>query len=340
MFDRFFAPMESSVQARSLRALCATASDRETHCDFAQAGLGRGYALSQADGPMMTTLVDARLERSLRTQAETRADLLIVRAALSTDCDYALPGSEPWSYRRPGITVTAVPKDMAVDIRIHTSAAQRAVTVVLEPSTLLRQHGIAAGDLPAPLREVVDGRLDRPKTLLSMPVQADISSLVHDLVHSRLTGALRRMQIQARAGELLALVTAAWIERANTEHWPGARGRDGELVAAARRILSEHFADPPTLHELSSRLGTNKNKLNQLFQRHLGMTPQGYCLQRRIERAQALLAEGRLNVGQVADAVGYQHQSSFTVAFRDVVGESPRDYVRRHQPEREPAPMH
>jgi AraC-like DNA-binding protein len=86
------------------------------------------------------------------------------------------------------------------------------------------------------------------------------------------------------------------------------------------------MADPPTLQALAQELGTNRNKLNQIFQRSMGVTLKAFCVQRRIERAQALLHEGRLNVAQIAETVGYQHQSSFAAAFRDVVGMCPRDY--------------
>jgi AraC-like DNA-binding protein len=85
--------------------------------------------------------------------------------------------------------------------------------------------------------------------------------------------------------------------------------------------------DPPTLEALAQELGTNRTKLNQLFRRGLGVTPKAFCLQNRIERAQMLLREGRLSVAQIAETVGYQHQSSFAAAFKDAVGMCPRDWV-------------
>ena len=47
--------------------------------------------------------------------------------------------------------------------------------------------------------------------------------------------------------------------------------------------------------------------------------------------ARALLQEGRLNIAQISETVGYQHQSSFTAAFRDIVGMCPRDYGNTRQ---------
>ena len=312
---------------------------QDLHYDFAKGGVGSGSMRCHVSADCMITAVDGRFDRSVLHQCVVGSDLLLVRAAVSSDCGYAPNDAVPWQFRRPAITVSTLPKGTRLDIRIDTGAPQRTITVLMRPSMLLRHHGIESNLLPEPLRAVLESTMTAPTLLAALPLDSDVATLVNDVVHSRLTGALKRMQVQARALELLALMAASWNERLSQEHCPGARGRDGALVASARRILSERFADPPTLQALATQLGTNKNKLNQLFQRHLGVTPQAFCLQRRIERAQALIAEGRLNVGQIADEVGYQHQSSFAVAFREAVGLSPREFARLHRaPDRRVAP--
>ena len=60
------------------------------------------------------------------------------------------------------------------------------------------------------------------------------------------------------------------------------------------------------------------------------MTMADYCLECRMRRAQQLLLEARLTIAQVAESVGYEHQSSFTAAFRSHVGMLPREY-RKHR---------
>jgi AraC-like DNA-binding protein len=42
--------------------------------------------------------------------------------------------------------------------------------------------------------------------------------------------------------------------------------------------------------------------------------------------------EATLTIAQVAERVGYEHQSSFTAAFRSQVGMSPREYRRHRAP--------
>ena len=57
-----------------------------------------------------------------------------------------------------------------------------------------------------------------------------------------------------------------------------------------------------------------------------------YCLDRRVREAQQLLMEAKLTIAQVAERVGYEHQSSFAAAFRGHVGMSPREYRQHRAP--------
>lgn len=332
MVDRLFRTLKLDARfgAWVLRERARLGDAASVTTDLRRVGLGEGAMHSHFAAGALVTLIDGRFERNEQWLLETKSDLLLIRATLDSDCAYVPLGGPAWHFHQPALTVSVVPEGTRMDIAIAGGSAQRTVTLVLEPRFLLQRHGVDPAELPAPLRRLMEGRLEVPQTVVSMPLDADIAGLVLDLTRSRLTGSLRRMQVEARSAELLALVAAAWNDHLAAQHCPGGRTRDAEIVRLAERMLAEHFAHPPTLQALARRLGTNKNKLTQLFQRSHGTTPQMYCLRRRIERAQALIAEGRLSLGQVAEAVGYQHQSSFTVAFREVVGLAPREYALRH----------
>jgi len=57
-----------------------------------------------------------------------------------------------------------------------------------------------------------------------------------------------------------------------------------------------------------------------------------YCLERRMREAQQLLLAATLTIAQVAERVGYEHQSSFAAAFSGHVGMSPRQYRQHRAP--------
>jgi AraC-like DNA-binding protein len=82
--------------------------------------------------------------------------------------------------------------------------------------------------------------------------------------------------------------------------------------------------------ELAHQLGTNQNKQKAVFKETFRVTMAEYCIDRRIREAQHFLIEASLTISQIAERVGYDHQSSFASAFSSHVGMSPREY-RRHR---------
>ena len=59
------------------------------------------------------------------------------------------------------------------------------------------------------------------------------------------------------------------------------------------------------------------------------MTWQAYVTQSRLQRAAALLAGSDSTVLDVATAVGFEHPSSFTRAFRRWIDQTPSEYQAR-----------
>jgi AraC-like DNA-binding protein len=60
----------------------------------------------------------------------------------------------------------------------------------------------------------------------------------------------------------------------------------------------------------------------------LGVPPPRYHLSRRIEWAITLLAESLFSITDIAYRVGLADANSFSVAFHNLVGRSPREYRR------------
>jgi AraC-like DNA-binding protein len=110
------------------------------------------------------------------------------------------------------------------------------------------------------------------------------------------------------------------------------RQRDVDLAHAALARLERSFRRPPLFAELAREIGTNQNKLKAVFKEAFGVTMADYCLARRMREAQQLLLEATLTIAQVAERVGYEHQSSFAAAFGAHVGMSPREYRQHRAP--------
>ncbi|MBB1243153.1 AraC family transcriptional regulator [Streptomyces durbertensis] len=100
---------------------------------------------------------------------------------------------------------------------------------------------------------------------------------------------------------------------------------------AARRILTERLADPPTLAELAEELGTSPFALSRAFRDRHGQPPHGWLTDARVRRARRLLEAGT-PPAEAATAVGFTDQAHLGRHFRRIVGVPPGAYQRERLP--------
>ena len=92
--------------------------------------------------------------------------------------------------------------------------------------------------------------------------------------------------------------------------------------------LEANLAEDVSLAELAAIARLSAQHFCRAFQRSTGLPPHRYHLQRRIERAKAMLCGGGLRVTDVALAVGFGGSSQFATAFKRATGVPPREYRR------------
>ncbi len=102
-----------------------------------------------------------------------------------------------------------------------------------------------------------------------------------------------------------------------------------ERVERVRRALRDRLENPPSLEELAALCGCNTHYLSRTFTAEAGMTITHYLRKLRIEKAATLLARGSHNASEAALEVGYQSMSHFSVAFKQVQGWTPTQWLRQ-----------
>ncbi|WP_020483861.1 helix-turn-helix transcriptional regulator [Methylomonas sp. MK1] len=106
--------------------------------------------------------------------------------------------------------------------------------------------------------------------------------------------------------------------------------KDKAIAQAARSILLNEYKNPPSVAELSKRVGTNQFKLKQLFHHFFNTTPYGLLLEIRMKTAYQLLESSRCQIDIAAAHVGYNHASNFSSAFSKYFGISPGNIAKNH----------
>ena len=163
-----------------------------------------------------------------------------------------------------------------------------------------------------------------------LPLSPSMREVVTQMILTRYTGNLRRAFIEAKALELIchAFYDACFQEKGSVipfrfdEH-------DQRLVESAREVLDTTLENFITVPQLARRVGLNRNKLSYGFKYLYGMSVFDYHTKVRFDAAWKLLRGSGLSIAEISHRVGYQHQASFTVAFKQRFGVTPKD-VRKN----------
>jgi len=95
-------------------------------------------------------------------------------------------------------------------------------------------------------------------------------------------------------------------------------------VEAALADIEARLVEPLSVAEVARQAGVSHNHLTRLFRAQVGVTVVAYIHQRRMQRAQHLLADSTLPVLSVAAACGIPDLQAFNKACRRAFGMSPR----------------
>lgn len=100
------------------------------------------------------------------------------------------------------------------------------------------------------------------------------------------------------------------------------------IAQKAKECLLGNFISPPKVDNLAHLCSTNKTKLNISFKRVYKMTISNYIKKLRLEKANTLLRETSLTIGEVSKSVGYQHQGNFSKLFFEMYGLYPKELLK------------
>ncbi|MDM9382611.1 AraC family transcriptional regulator [Chlorogloeopsis sp. ULAP01] len=146
-------------------------------------------------------------------------------------------------------------------------------------------------------------------------------------------GMMKRMYLESRVLELLALQLNQFLHQEQAIRAVGnLRPVDIEKTYYARDILIRRIENPPSLIDLAKLVGFGVRKLRYCFQEVFGTTVFGYLHDYRMEQAKMMLAESKMQVAEVANAVGYSHLGYFAKAFKEKFGVSPKEFQLGNKP--------
>ena len=103
-----------------------------------------------------------------------------------------------------------------------------------------------------------------------------------------------------------------------------------EVVRVIHKKLISNLQVRPTIEELSKEYLINTATLKDTFRGIYGQPIGAYMKEYRMKQAAVLLRQTQYTIAEVANRVGYENQSKFATAFRDILKMAPAEYRKQN----------
>jgi AraC-like DNA-binding protein len=233
-----------------------------------------------------------------------------------------------WGYK-PGHSVMGYQPEWQQGIVKYSVGTQVCYVGIWIDSLLLNtfmdgQHN----HIPIGMRDIVNGAEEQYYYQTSI-MTPSVNMAIQQILDCPYRSPLKRLYLESKALELITHSMAQFIApEAALKKNSVLRPQDIERVHHAKKLVGRDFQNPPKLLDLAKAVGLPHPKLNFFFRELYGTTVFGYLREMRLNKAKSLLDEGRMNVAEVAYAVGYSSLSHFAKSFKYYHGAAPGNYLR------------
>ena len=103
---------------------------------------------------------------------------------------------------------------------------------------------------------------------------------------------------------------------------------DERLMERVMNVINKFLDDSEFNVEMLAReVGLSRVQLHRKMKDITGVSTSAFIRNLRMKKAAALLQEGKLNIAEIADAVGFDNQANFSTVFKKFYGMSPSEYA-------------
>jgi len=104
---------------------------------------------------------------------------------------------------------------------------------------------------------------------------------------------------------------------------PASTKQDARVFIEAAKFIDEHYMMPLNIPDLAQKYGFTAKQFTQIFRKCIGISPNQYIIDYRIQKARELLSRKEYSVAEVSSCVGYTDPYYFSRIFKKKMGMSP-----------------
>jgi len=123
--------------------------------------------------------------------------------------------------------------------------------------------------------------------------------------------------------EILDLVQNYTIQLSDELHLTN-QGSFHKIIENVKQYIDDNFASDVSLKFVADQVGLSSYYLSKLFKKEEGMNFKDYVIMVRMEKSMQLINEGKMNINEIACAVGYTNANYFSQAFHKYYGIPPK----------------
>lgn len=143
---------------------------------------------------------------------------------------------------------------------------------------------------------------------------------IHEIFNSPLSGSLKRLLIESKVHELIALQLGSLSDETPFRKQ---RTSDRDLFHAIHDYLAINFLKEHSLKNITRNFGINEFALKKGFRTNFQTTVFEFLLSKRLEYAHEQLLHTDQSVQEVSSLVGYKYSNHFSSAFKKKYGIPP-----------------
>ncbi|MGL4737890.1 MAG: helix-turn-helix domain-containing protein [Cellulosilyticaceae bacterium] len=103
-------------------------------------------------------------------------------------------------------------------------------------------------------------------------------------------------------------------------------GGEERLADDMCMVLKKYSTSRKSLEEICKELNMGYESFRKVFKEHVGLSPQRYILQERINLAKTKLLDEQYTIKEIAIQLGYSDPFSFSKQFKEFTGISPKNF--------------
>ena len=108
------------------------------------------------------------------------------------------------------------------------------------------------------------------------------------------------------------------------------RGYDDNIMERVMKSVNAHIGDCDfNVDTLALEVGLSRAQLHRKIKEFTGVSTAKFVRNLRMEQAERLLREGKVNITQVAYSVGFSDQTYFSTVFKQYYGVKPSEYAKK-----------